>query len=356
MKSEPFVVEPVEVIYADDYPGNTFVKPSERHVYPRLEPRAMTADIPRMKSALSLNQLTNDDVCSLLRKMSLGCDVDKKDKNLLHVDVPITRSDIMHECDIVEDLAISFGYNNLHLEVPMTFAGAAEQPINHLSDLVRQEMALAGYVECLNWALLSKRENFEILRREEKHEELWRNVAKPHEYSGGSVAVSVKDPKTKEFELVRTTLLPGVLKTLSSNKSVSPPIRLFEVGDVVIQEPTREVGSKNVRRIAVVSCNTKSAFSVTHGALDQLMYSLNFEPEHEHAKGSKRRTYKLVPPEGDKLDPAFFPGMQAQIVIDDLVIGVIGELHPEVLGPRGFDICMPTSAFELNIEPFLDWL
>ena len=30
--------------------------------------------------------------------------------------MPVTRSDIMHECDLVEDLAIAFGYNNLHLE------------------------------------------------------------------------------------------------------------------------------------------------------------------------------------------------------------------------------------------------
>merc|ERR1719195_935051 len=112
-----------------------------------------------MKHALSLD-LTEAQVCELLRKMSVPCKVDKKDKNLLHVDVPVTRSDIMHECDLVEDIAIAYGYNNLHLEVPMTFAGAAEQPVNHLSDLVRQEMANAGFVECLNWGLVSAKENF----------------------------------------------------------------------------------------------------------------------------------------------------------------------------------------------------
>merc|ERR1719401_1704920 len=250
----------------------------------------MVSKVSDLKQALSLFDLKELEVRDLLRRMSVPCELDKKDKNTLRVEVPITRSDIMHECDLVEDIAIAYGYNNLHLEVPMTFAGASEQPLNHLSDLVRQEMACAGYVECYNWALMSRRENFEILRREEKHEELWRIVAKPHEYSGSSVAVSVKDPKTKEFEIVRTSILPGILKTLSCNKSVSPPIRIFEVGDVVVQEPTKEVGSKNVRRIAALSCATKSAFSVMHGALDQLMYSLNFEPEHEHAKGSKRRT------------------------------------------------------------------
>merc|ERR1719414_2532853 len=120
----------------------------------------MNSSIARLKSHLSLKHLSGEDVCTLLRRMAVPCETDGKQKDLLHVDVPITRSDIMHECDLVEDIAIAYGYNNLHLEVPMTFAGAAEQPVNHLSDMIRQEMAGAGFVECLNWGLLSRKENF----------------------------------------------------------------------------------------------------------------------------------------------------------------------------------------------------
>uniref|UniRef100_A0A7S1S4A0 phenylalanine--tRNA ligase n=1 Tax=Alexandrium catenella TaxID=2925 RepID=A0A7S1S4A0_ALECA len=350
--TKPFTVEPVEVVYADDYPGNTFTKPGDKILYPKLEPRMMDASISRMKNALSLPQLTEADVCKLLGKMSVPCKVDKKNKDVLKVEVPITRSDIMHECDLVEDIAIAFGYNNLHLEVPMTFAGAAEQPVNHLSDLLRQEMASAGFVECLNWGLLSRKENYGMMKHEEKPEELWRSVANPHEYLASAVAVSVKDPKTKDFEILRTSILPGILKTLASNKSQPPPIRLFEVGDVVVQEPTREVGCRNVRRLGAVHAAMKSQFSILHGALDQLLYSLNFEPEHEHTPESKRRTFKLVPSE----DPAFFQGMQAQIMVDGIAIGIIGELHPEVLGSMGFEVNIPASAFEINLEPFLEWL
>mmetsp|Transcript_32995 Transcript_32995/g.83761 ORF Transcript_32995/g.83761 Transcript_32995/m.83761 type:complete len:629 (-) Transcript_32995:143-2029(-) len=349
---KPFTVEPVEVVYADDYPGNTFTQPGQKIIYPNLENRPMESKIDRLKSSLSLNHLTPEEVRDLLKKMSVPCELDAKDKNILQVEVPITRSDIMHECDLVEDIAISFGYNNLHLEVPMTFAGAAEQPVNHLTDLIRVEMANAGFTEALNWALLSRKENFVKMRREEKPEDLWRLVSRPHEYAETLLSVSVKDPKTKEFEIVRTSLLPGILKTLACNKAQEVPIRIFEAGDVVIQEPTREVGSRNVRRVAALYSSTKSAFSVLHGALDQLMYSLGFEPEHEHAEGSKRGTYKLVPSE----DPAFLKGMQAHVMVQDIAIGVIGELHPEVLGREGFDINLATSAFEVNVEPFLEWL
>jgi len=349
----PFAAEPVEVVYANDYPGNTFVQPGDKLVYPKLDPRPVKANIARMKQALCLEQLSPTQVRDYLYKMSISCEIDKADENTLNVQVPITRSDIMHECDLIEDLAISYGYNNLKLEVPKTLSGASEQPINHLSDQLRIELAMAGYTECLNWALVARRENYSMMRREEKEAELWRVVARPHEYSPCLTAVSIQNPKTKDFEIVRTSVLPGMLKTLASNKHCPPPIKLFEVGDIVIQEPTRETGSRNVRRIAAVHAAAKSSLAMLHGVLDQIMYSLKCEPEHEHAEGSKRRTYRMEPSN----DPAFFPGMQAHVICEGIVIGVLGELHPEVLGnTKGFDINMATCAFELNVEPFLDWL
>jgi phenylalanyl-tRNA synthetase beta chain len=350
---KPFVAEPVEVVYADDYPGNTFAKPGQKFIYPDLSHREMEASVSKMKTHLSLD-INEQDMLKLMNKMSVPCSIDAKDKNKIHVQVPVTRSDIMHECDLVEDVAIAYGYNNLKLEVPMTFAGAAEQPVNHLSDLLRHEMAQAGYTECLNWALVSNKENYDMMRHEKKEEEAWRGAARPHEYKMDLPSVGISNPKTKDFEIVRTSILPGVLKTLANNKEMSPPIKLFEVGDVVVQEPTREVGCKNVRRICAIFASMKTNFGMLHGALDQVMYSLNFEPEHEHKEGqrNKRRTYKLVPSE----DPAFFPGMQAHIVAEGETIGILGELHPEVLNKKGFNVNMPTSAFELNIEPFLEWL
>mmetsp|Transcript_1691 Transcript_1691/g.3718 ORF Transcript_1691/g.3718 Transcript_1691/m.3718 type:complete len:625 (-) Transcript_1691:57-1931(-) len=345
---DQFTVEPVEVVYADDYPGNTFTKPGMKIQYPNLELRPMESKIDRLKHSLSLQHLKPEEVRDLLQRMSVPCDLDPKDSNILNVKVPITRSDIMHECDLVEDIAIAYGYNNLHLEVPMTFAGAGEQPVNHLTDLVRVEMANTGYTEALNWALLSRKDNFSKLRREEGQKE----SSNVNEYVASCMPVSVRDPKTKEFEILRTSLLPGILKTMACNKGQELPVRIFECGDVVVQDSTRETKSRNVRRVAALYSATKTAFSVLHGALDQLMYGLGFEPLHEHTSESRRGTYTLVPSD----DPAFIPGMQAHVTVEGTVIGVIGEIHPEVLGSKGFDINLPTSAFELNLEPFLDWL
>jgi len=351
--ARPFVAEAVEVVYADDYPANTFAKPGSKFITPDLNTRPMPADISRMKQALSLNHLTGEQVRDLIRRMSIPCDIDKKDPNVLRVDVPVTRSDIMHECDLVEDVAIAYGYNNLRTEVPQTYGGASQQPINHLTELLRIEMGLTGWTECYNWALVSRRENYDMLRHEPKPEELWRPVARPREYLPCSPAVSISNPKTKDFEILRTTLLPGVLKCLASNKHLPPPIRLFEMSDIVIQEPTRDVGARNVRYVCAVNAGSTPQFAVLHGVLDQLMYALNCCPEHEEENsGKKKRTFRLVPSD----DCAFLTGRQAHIVVDDSVLGIIGELHPEVINSRGFDVNLATSAFELNVEPFLEWL
>jgi len=347
----PFVAEPVEVIYANDYPANTFTKPGDKITYPKLETRPMVASIPRMKTSLSLEHLSGDDVVKLLNKMSVPCSIDKKDTNILNVEVPIIRSDIMHECDLVEDLAIAYGYNNLKLEVPKTFAGAGEQPVNHLSDHLRIEMAMAGYTECLNWALISRKENFNMMRREEKADEFGTPGARQHEYNPYFTPVSVSNPKTVGFEIVRTSVLPGLLKCLGCAKHNPPPIKLFEVGDVVIQDPTEETRSRNVRRISGICASVCPKFAEMHGVVDQIMYKLKCVPEVEFKEGMRRRPYRLEPSE----DPAFFQGMQAHIVCEGIPIGIVGILHPEVVGNQGFKVDYPCSAFELNVEPFLDW-
>jgi len=56
--------------------------------------------------------------------------------------VPPTRSDVLHPCDIAEDVAIAYGYNNIERTIPNVVTVGSQQPVNHFSDLVRNEMAM----------------------------------------------------------------------------------------------------------------------------------------------------------------------------------------------------------------------
>ena len=90
----------------------------------------------------------------------------------------------------------------------------------------------------------------------------------------GSYAVKIANPKTVEFQIVRTSLLPGLLKTVRENRSHPLPIRIFETSDVVFKDTSFERQAVNVRHAAAVWCNKTAGFEVIHGLLDRLMQML----------------------------------------------------------------------------------
>lgn len=106
----------------------------------------------------------------------------------------------------------------------------------------------------------------------------------------------MSNPKTQEFEIVRTSLLPGLLKCLKENKAENVPQKLFEVSDTVVKDAGSETGAKNVRKIAAMVIDTSSNFEVIHGLLDLLMIKVGAD--------FSKRDYKLVE---DTKDVRFFP-------------------------------------------------
>lgn len=70
--------------------------------------------------------------------------------------IPPTRHDILHACDIYEDVAIAYGYNNLEKTIPKTMTVAKQLPINKLSDQMREQVAQAGFTETMTFSLCSR--------------------------------------------------------------------------------------------------------------------------------------------------------------------------------------------------------
>lgn len=86
--------------------------------------------------------------------------------------------------------------------------------------------------------------------------------------------MKLANPKTSEYQVVRTTLLPGLLKTIRENRAHALPIRIFETSDVVLKDPSSERQASNARRLAAVWCNKTAGFEVVHGLLDRVMAML----------------------------------------------------------------------------------
>ena len=90
----------------------------------------------------------------------------------------------------------------------------------------------------------------------------------------GKTAVKIGNPKTLEFQVVRTSLIPGLLKTIRENRSHPLPIKVFESTDVVFKDRSLERQARNVRHAAAVWCNKSAGFEVVHGLLDKVMKTL----------------------------------------------------------------------------------
>lgn len=294
--------------------------------------------------------------------------------NIIDVHIPPTRADILHQCDIMEDVAIAYGFNKLPRSFPSK-SGTVAQPlaINKLSDIIRLEAAMAGWSEVMPLILCSHDENFAYLNR----------------HDDGTQAVRLANPKTAEYQIVRTSLLPGLLKTIRENKHHSVPMKIFEVSDVAFKDLSLERKSRNERHFAAAWYGKSSGFEIVHGLLDRIMLMLKsafriHEEGLEGKKGVSDSQYWIEEADGEfkppipppltlslehymnKLthhfffkikDPTFFPGHAATIHLrigggkSSTIIGIFGILHPTVL--ERFELRYPVSTLELNIEEFL---
>jgi phenylalanyl-tRNA synthetase beta chain len=121
--------------------------------------------------------------------------------------VSCIRPDILHACDIAEEIGIGYGFNKIPMVYPPTNTVGSFIPENKFTDLLRHEIAQAGYIETLTCALCSIKENYTFLRYEPNLDE----------------CVQLSNPKTLEYEQVRTSMIPGLLKTLQSNQNERIP-------------------------------------------------------------------------------------------------------------------------------------
>ncbi|RBR12576.1 uncharacterized protein FIESC28_08533 [Fusarium coffeatum] len=337
--SEPFTVEPVQI--NSDHNNQT-------RITPNLKPRVAEVEIDYLNSCTGLNQ-SPENLCKLLSKMSYISAPSSTDSNILEVAIPPTRADVLHQCDVMEDLAVCYGYNNLPRTAPSRSATVgAPLPVNKLSDIIRIEAAVAGWSEVMPLILCSHDENFAWLNRKDD----------------GNTVVRLANPKTAEYQVVRSSLLPGLLKTIRENKGHSVPMKIFEVSDVVFKDETQERKARNERHFAAAWYGRTSGFEVVHGLLDRVLLMLRTSfLTHDEGLSGKSIDFEIKEnpskPDGywiEELDDAtFFAGHAASVYLrlggKERRVGEFGILHPTVL--EKFDLKYPVSTLEINLEVFL---
>ncbi len=262
-------------------------------------------------------KLTLEELKPLLRKMMYEfVDAEYKDNDeiILHVTAPAYREDIWHEIDIVEDIARAYGYNNLPLTFPNISTIGDTLPLSDLREELATVMVGMGFLETYTFGLTSKIDQLEHMLLDEQK-------------VGFMPVANGNETQT----MMRISLLPEQLKCLVHNRNQPLPQRIFEGSFVIIPDASKDVKCKNELHFAAAMTDKKVTFTQMRQALESLLKSKGLFP-----------SFKPVE------HPSFISGRAGVVIINNVAVGIIGEIHPQVL--TNFGIVTPVVAFEINIE------
>jgi phenylalanyl-tRNA synthetase beta chain len=283
-------------------------------ISPDLNPQKMKLQKVNTNKILGL-KLTESKIIQCLKKCRLGAG--RFHEGVVEVTIPPFRVDILHEVDLVEEVAIGYGYYNLRPTFPSSVTIGKPHSISRTSNLIRQIMTGLGFTETMNFTITNEKLHYNKMRRKTEK------------------AIRIANPVSSEYTIMRQDLLPNLLKNLTANKRESLPHMLFEVSDVIKPNKTHEARCERQLHVASVSSHSNSNFSEIKSHLEALMLNI----------GAKSWKFKKAE------HPSFINGRVAAISIRGKSFGVVGEIHPEVL--NNFQLETPTAAFEVLLETLI---
>ena len=285
--------------------------PDHSVVSPDLTPEKMRLRVSYANELVGV-RLSEKQVIKCLERCRLGAR--KVGEGVVEVAVPAYRIDVLHEVDLVEEVAIGYGYQRLKPTFPKSVTVGQEHPAYRLANLVRKIVTGLGFTEVTNFTLTNERWHYEMMRRKPEN------------------VVKLANPVSAEYSIARQELLPGLMKNLMDNKHESFPQRLFEVSDVMHKNMRLETRCERLLHVACVSSHATANFTEIKSCVEALLANL----------GLKRWKVKAAEQQ------SFLEGRTAAVYMKSRRIGLLGEVHPEVL--NNFELENQVSAFEINLE------
>ncbi|MFC1728507.1 phenylalanine--tRNA ligase subunit beta [Nanoarchaeota archaeon] len=232
------------------------------------------------------------------------------------VEVPSYRGDILHSVDLIEDIAIMYGYDKIK-GLPLTeYSVGRTSPITKFIDNIREIVVGQGYQEVVSPILSNKNILFEKMNVKEFG------------------LVEIANPMSETFSCVRNWITPVLMELLSKNRHVDYAQKIFEQGLVTVKKGNVLV---DYERIAVVSAHNNSDFTEIKQVLDYLMRLIGAD-------------YTIKETKHD----SFIAGRVGRVSVKGKDVAYIGEINPIVL--RNFDLTVPASGFELNLTELFEVL
>ncbi|TVP41260.1 phenylalanine--tRNA ligase subunit beta [Candidatus Nitrosocosmicus arcticus] len=280
-------------------------------VTPILEPHRVQLDFDYINKILGLELTHNEILVCLQRSRCEGID---KGNGKLECIIPSYRIDLFDKVDICEEVAIGYGIYNLEPSYPSSYFPGRKNSQSIVFDKVRDILIGLEFMEIINPHIISKN--------------LFKNVFLEDEPFDKQL-ISLGDSKNTEFEVLRSSLIPSLINTFSNNIHEKYPQKLFEMGKTFFTT------NKEVRE------NWSLCVSIAHNTTDYTEIKSNLESFMRYCFNA----FVTTPRNEAKY---FLPGHSARIVLNDEVIGEIGEIHPQVL--ENLNLRTLVTIFEFNLS------
>lgn len=282
-----------------------------RTVYPTTTPSEIL--VPRILPSQITGETIND--LSFQRELlRYGYDHVEIGPEGFRVFAPFYRDDLLHPVDCVEDFLIARGYDSFSPVLPENFTAGRESSSRAVEDKVRELMVGLGFQELLSNVLTALERDSSDLGRVPDH------------------SVEIDNPVSRQYGVVRSTLLSFLLSSEAQSSRFPYPHRLFEVGEALEKHPGSPASIREKRLFSGLIAHPTASISEMAGIIQEILRYLGWEPVLESRDGSP-----------------FIPGRSGAIMVPErsAPIGEIGEVHPEWLEKWG--IRMPTVLFEVDL-------
>lgn len=285
----------------------------EKYLSPNLENEKMPFSIDFINKTIGIN-LNEKEISKLLEKMNIGYE---KEKNQSIALIPSYRTDILHEIDIAEEIAIAYGYENFIPEIPQISTIGREDNLTILKRKISDVLIGLDLIEASTYHLSTKEKQFKNIGIKDFKNDM----------------IEIADSKT-ENNILRTSLLAQAIEVLSKNSDAVYPQKVFELGKVFYDNEENETRIGEKESLCISLCHEKANFTEIKQILDYLMRMLNIEYEIKETE-----------------HPSIITGRCGKILINNKPIGILGEIAPFVL--KNNKIKMPVAILELDIETLL---
>ncbi len=291
-------IETVDVVY-----------PDKTITTPQLKPKKFKVKRDYINKITGLG-LSDKDIKELLETARYNVEI-KGDE--IHVEYPAYRQDIMHQRDIVEDILISKGYNQIEpLSVGIKTKGGLDS-FARFGDKIGEIVVGLGFQEILSYTLTNKDNLFKKMCMKEED------------------VCELENPVSMNWSIFRKTVLPGILEFFSKNKHYEIPQKVFEIGTCVIPDERAETRYRDNQRLACGITARQVTYEEVASIIDALMRAIGIN-------------YKFRKTE----NPSFIKGRCAEIMAGAKIIGILGEVNPRVL--NNWEIENPVVGFEVDLD------